>query len=132
MQERTGWPSRCTVQAPHSAIPQPNFVPVRPIASRRAHNSGVSAGRSTVCRFPLMSRGIIAALLFVSSLNATHGGWPEAPLGPPHALPRSGSRGAEKNHGGTLDPAPGVVNRLFGWPSARPRVSGQGTDWNEV
>ena len=26
-QERTGWPSRCTVQAPHSAMPQPNLVP---------------------------------------------------------------------------------------------------------
>src|SRR6267142_338053 len=27
-QERIGCPSRCTVQAPHNAIPQPNFVPV--------------------------------------------------------------------------------------------------------
>src|SRR5438876_530381 len=33
-QERIGWPSRCTVQAPQSAIPQPNFVPVRPTTSR--------------------------------------------------------------------------------------------------
>jgi hypothetical protein len=30
-QERIGWPSRCTVQAPHRATPQPNLVPVRPI-----------------------------------------------------------------------------------------------------
>ena len=28
--ERIGLPSRCTVQAPHSAMPQPNLVPVRP------------------------------------------------------------------------------------------------------
>src|SRR5262249_632518 len=30
MQDRIGRPSRCTVHAPHSATPQPNFVPVRP------------------------------------------------------------------------------------------------------
>ena len=33
-QERTGEPSRCTVQAPHWATPQPNLVPVRPRSSR--------------------------------------------------------------------------------------------------
>ena len=27
MHERAGFPSTCTVQAPHSAMPQPNFVP---------------------------------------------------------------------------------------------------------
>ena len=26
--ERVAWPSMCTVQAPHSAMPQPNLVPV--------------------------------------------------------------------------------------------------------
>ena len=30
MQERTAWPPTCTVQAPQSATPQPNFVPVSP------------------------------------------------------------------------------------------------------
>ena len=40
-QERTAWPSMCTVQAPHSAIPQPNFVPVSCKWSRMAHNSGM-------------------------------------------------------------------------------------------
>src|SRR5438874_12192107 len=39
--ERTAAPSRCTVQAPHWAIPQPYLVPVRPACSRMAHNSGV-------------------------------------------------------------------------------------------
>ena len=29
-QERIGWPSRWTVQAPQAAIPQPYFVPVNP------------------------------------------------------------------------------------------------------
>src|SRR4051812_44092313 len=33
-QERTGWPFRCTVHAPHSAWPHPNLVPVKPISSR--------------------------------------------------------------------------------------------------
>ena len=30
MQERTGWPLRCTVQAPHCASPQPNCGLLRP------------------------------------------------------------------------------------------------------
>src|ERR1700736_6141567 len=38
MQERVGAPSICTVQAPHSATPQPNFVPVIPSTSRSTHN----------------------------------------------------------------------------------------------
>ena len=29
-QERTGAPFRCTVHAPHWAMPQPYFVPFRP------------------------------------------------------------------------------------------------------
>ena len=35
MQARTAAPSTCTVQAPHSAMPQPNFVPVICSSSRR-------------------------------------------------------------------------------------------------
>ena len=34
MHERVATPSICTVQAPHSAMPQPNFVPVMPSTSR--------------------------------------------------------------------------------------------------
>jgi hypothetical protein len=30
-------PSTCTAQAPQSAIPQPNFVPVMPSSSRNTH-----------------------------------------------------------------------------------------------
>ena len=47
-QERTGLPSICTVQAPHCAMPQPNFVPVMPSMSRSTHSSGMSAGASNV------------------------------------------------------------------------------------
>jgi hypothetical protein len=46
--ERTAAPSRCTVQAPHWAMPQPNFVPVRPTRSRKTHSKGMSGGASTV------------------------------------------------------------------------------------
>ena len=42
-QERTGWPSRWTVHAPQSCIPQPNLVPVMPSVSRKRPQHG-SAG----------------------------------------------------------------------------------------
>jgi hypothetical protein len=48
-QERVAAPFRWTVQAPHSAMPQPNFVPVMPRTSRRTHSSGVSPSTSTRC-----------------------------------------------------------------------------------
>src|ERR1700704_150411 len=54
--ERIGCPSSCTVQAPQSAIPQPNLVPVRPTTSRSTHKTGMSAGTSTVTSRPLMFR----------------------------------------------------------------------------
>src|SRR2546427_7743519 len=57
--ERIGCPSRCTVHAPHSAIPQPNFVPVKPTTSRSAHRMGMSVGTSTVWSLPLMLRVIM-------------------------------------------------------------------------
>jgi hypothetical protein len=46
-QDLIGWPSRWTVQAPQSAMPQPNLVPLRPITSRNAHSTGMSSGTST-------------------------------------------------------------------------------------
>src|SRR5262245_23382703 len=60
-QERTAAPSRCTVQAPHCAMPHPYLVPVRPACSRIAHNSGVlgSTLRSTV--FPLIVNRAMAS-----------------------------------------------------------------------
>src|ERR1700680_3729582 len=47
LQERTGRPSRCTVQAPHCATPQPYFVPVRPRCSRNTQSRGVEGSTST-------------------------------------------------------------------------------------
>src|SRR6266404_6152597 len=53
--DRTASPSRCTVQAPHCAMPHPYFVPVRPRFSRKTHSRGVegSTSRFTRCRFTL-------------------------------------------------------------------------------
>src|SRR5229473_7718196 len=53
IQERVAAPSTCTVQAPHSAMPQPNFVPVMPSTSRNTHKSGLSPSTSTVRSTPL-------------------------------------------------------------------------------
>src|ERR1044071_3952132 len=53
MQERTGLPSMCTVQAPHCAKPQPYFEPVNPICSRRAQSRGVLGSTSMSLVTPL-------------------------------------------------------------------------------
>ena len=65
--ERTGWPSMCTVQAPHWAIPQPYLVPVRSSESRSTHNSGVSGSTSTCCALPLTFRAIMAGLRVITA-----------------------------------------------------------------
>jgi hypothetical protein len=54
MHERVARPPTWTVQAPHIPIPQPNFVPVRPMTSRITHNKGVSSSMSIVTARPLM------------------------------------------------------------------------------
>jgi hypothetical protein len=46
-QERVAAPSMCTVQAPHKAMPHPNFVPVIPSVSRKTHSSGILGLTST-------------------------------------------------------------------------------------
>ncbi|CAG9231666.1 hypothetical protein PSP6_590065 [Paraburkholderia tropica] len=60
--ERTATPSRCTVQAPHCAMPQPNFVPVRPTISRNTQSSGMSGGASIVWVSPLMVNVVMGRL----------------------------------------------------------------------
>ena len=51
-QLRIAVPSRCTVQAPQRAMPQPNFVPFCFSSSRTTQSSGVSAGLSDVTDLP--------------------------------------------------------------------------------
>src|SRR2546430_10666946 len=55
---RVATPSRCTVQAPHCAMPQPNLVPVRPSVSRSTQRSGVSGVTLTVSRLPFTVKEI--------------------------------------------------------------------------
>src|SRR3954451_695800 len=69
MQDRVATPSTCTVQAPHSAMPQPNFVPVIPSTSRSTQSSGVSSSTSTLCVFPLTLM-VYAMTAFPSSAPA--------------------------------------------------------------
>src|SRR3989454_9033883 len=51
-QVRVATPSRCTVQAPHCAMPQPNLVPVSPSVSRNTQSNGVSGVTFTVTHLP--------------------------------------------------------------------------------
>ena len=52
-QERIATPSKCTVQAPHMAMPQPNLVPGSPATSLTAQSSGMSGSASSVVAVPL-------------------------------------------------------------------------------
>src|SRR5258706_11235459 len=52
MQERVASPLMCTVQAPQSAIPQPNFVPVMSRVSRNTQSKGMSGLTSTDLGLP--------------------------------------------------------------------------------
>src|SRR4051812_5995635 len=54
MQESTGTPSSCTVQAPQCPSPQAIFVPVRPSSPRRVSASVGPTGGSTRYRPPLI------------------------------------------------------------------------------
>src|ERR1700732_5131717 len=55
-QERAASPSICTVQAPHSAMPHPNFVPVMFSVSRNTQSSGIWGLTSTVCGLPFNTK----------------------------------------------------------------------------
>src|SRR5690606_25977917 len=52
MHDRIGLLFRWTVHAPHCAMPQPYFVPLRSRTSRSTQSSGMSAGTSTVTDRP--------------------------------------------------------------------------------
>jgi hypothetical protein len=61
-QERMALPSRCTVHAPHNAMPQPNFVPVISSESRKTHSNGVVGSTSTCTDFSLRRKLVIDGL----------------------------------------------------------------------
>ena len=60
-QDRIGWPSTWTVQAPQSPAPQPYLVPVSFSASRSAQRSGVRPSVSTSRVSPLTMREWVMA-----------------------------------------------------------------------
>src|SRR5579864_7475805 len=59
LQDRVGSAPTCTVQAPHCAMPQPNFVPVILRCSRITQSKGVSGSASTVTARPLIVKLVI-------------------------------------------------------------------------
>src|SRR5467141_1925615 len=61
-QDRMAFPSRCTVHAPHSAIPQPNFVPIISSESRRTHSKGVAGSTSTCAGIPFTKKLVMCGL----------------------------------------------------------------------
>src|SRR5438105_13122397 len=73
-QDRAASPSTSTVQAPHWAMPQPYFVPVKPSASRSTQSSGVAGSTSTSSRLPFTLRLITSRLLSADSTVRAHGG----------------------------------------------------------
>src|SRR5258708_398217 len=62
-QERRASPSTCTVQAPHCAMPQPNFVPVSPRISRKNQSKGMAGETFTSCLVPLTMTCMTAILV---------------------------------------------------------------------
>src|SRR5713226_6461947 len=68
-QDRTALPSRCTVHAPHWAIPQPYLTPVTPHRSRSAQSSGISSGASTSRVWPFSS-SFMGGLRWLPSITA--------------------------------------------------------------
>src|SRR5436305_10054027 len=65
--ERTATPSTCTVQAPHRAMPQPYFVPVRPMVSRSTQSRGVSGDTSTSRGSRFTTKRVVAMRKFLRS-----------------------------------------------------------------
>src|ERR1700727_1374837 len=58
-QDRMASPSRCTVQAPQAATPQPNLVPVSPRTSRKYQSTGIDGSPSRDCACPYTRRVIM-------------------------------------------------------------------------
>ncbi len=64
-QERTGSPFRCTVQAPHCAMPQPYLGPFTSSTSRSTQSKGISGSTSALRFLPLTVNSIIWNLLWL-------------------------------------------------------------------
>src|ERR1700704_1752316 len=94
--DRIASPSRWTVQAPHSAMPHPYLVPVRPRFSRKTQSRGVegSTSRFTCRRFTLKE------IIGIPPLNQTLPLWKQEKIllqveSPPHIYD-CGARGGTR------------------------------------
>ena len=58
-QDRVGVPFKCTVHAPHWAMPQPNLVPVKLKSSRSTHRRGLSVDALVLTALPFSVKPII-------------------------------------------------------------------------
>src|SRR5262245_48972265 len=75
---RCAVPSMWMVQAPHRPAPQPYLVPVNPIWSRMAHNSGVLGSASTeTCRLFKVNETMLPPLVlrFFCACIGTRADW---------------------------------------------------------
>src|SRR4029077_2718497 len=72
-QARVDCPSMCTVQAPHDAMPHPNFVPVSLRCSRRTQSSGVLGSTPSSLCTPLTVKATMRFLqLSVKTIFRIH------------------------------------------------------------
>src|SRR5438309_594756 len=95
MQARVVSPSIWTVQAPHSATPQPYFVPVSPNSSRRYQSNGIDGSPSKDCSWPLTRNLTMACLSdWCRPKDSISEGANAATL----LMPGRGSRGFSKCH----------------------------------
>src|SRR3954451_11525143 len=80
-QENARLPSMCTMQAPHSPVPQPNLVPVSLRSSRITHNSGVAAGASVAAGLPFTVKFVAIASSLDPRGAKAFAGLPDHPAG---------------------------------------------------
>src|SRR6266849_3003643 len=107
-QERTGFPSTSTVQAPHCAMPHPNLAALSSRSLRRTYSKGVSGAAATVRRRPLTVS--VTAIVFPPWVGTWVGeGMAQLPAhlsrNPPHRISGGGRAWRSWLPGSTSRPA---------------------------
>src|SRR5689334_2098050 len=87
--DRIGCASKCTVHAPHAAMPQPNLLPVSPRVSRSTHRSGISGSTSTLATRPFTIKEIAMAPSLVEGASLHFKGNEKTPSRSIHQYTRS-------------------------------------------
>src|ERR1700722_5380319 len=99
--ERVASPLMCTVQAPHKAIPHPNFVPVLFRVSRSTQRSGMSGLTSTVSDFPFKMKVMAMGPPKADGYPTTIRYWLKI-----YEIPRNGSRPDDETYGSLMGRRP--------------------------